>query len=153
MTRTLISDLLFPGGGVETELLRLHDALDAAQESTDAPRDEGVARAPEFQEHTTGAPSLLDAYYAFWNLLAVRERIDRPYKSSRTDRVGLLPALAPGPLSARVQEALNTFRDRTQDTRYLSTTCCTRVPSTVAVAHGPRSRPRHQRWLCGRLRL
>ena len=128
MTRTLIYDLLFAAGGVETELLRLHDALGAAQEWTNwarqqIPRDESVARGPEYREGT-GAPSLLDAHYAFWNLLAwtraVQERIDRPYKPGSKDRAGLLPAVAPAPLRTRIHKALNTFRDRTKDTRYFA---------------------------------
>jgi hypothetical protein len=87
------------------------------------PGDESVARAPGFREGT-GAPSLLDAYYAFWNLLSwtrtVQERVDRPYTRSRTDRAGLFPGLTVGPLRARIQEALNTSRDRTKDTRYFA---------------------------------
>jgi len=101
MTRTLLHELLFAVGGVETEFPRLCEALDAAQLWSDEsrrkhPRDDDMQQAPEFREYT-GAPSLLDAHFAFWNLLAwtraVQDRVDRSFRPGSAERVGLLPAL------------------------------------------------------------
>jgi hypothetical protein len=125
MTRTLLHDVLFAAGSVEAEFLRLGDALADAQEWTDNARQElpqrdDIERAPEFREHT-GAPSLLDGHFAFWNLLsglrAVQDRVDRRFRPGRAERVGLLPAMASGPRRDRVADALARFQTRTKDTR------------------------------------
>jgi len=124
MTRMLLRDLLTAGGGVEAEFLRLRDALDAAQEETDAlvgNSPELLAEPwPEFGVQTSALP-LPDAHYAFWNQLtwvrSVADRVDRGYIPSRRERVGLLPAMAAGPRRDRVQRALDTYKQQTRDTR------------------------------------
>jgi hypothetical protein len=67
MTRMLLRDLLTAGGGVEAEFLRLRDALDAAQEETEAlvgNSPELLAEPwPEFGVQTSALP-LPDANYA-----------------------------------------------------------------------------------------
>ena len=82
MTRTLLGEVLYAAGAVETELLRLEADLEAAQMWTDdVLRDQpSNAAADTF----SAAPSLQDAFYAFTNLLvwarAVAERTDRAHK-------------------------------------------------------------------------
>jgi hypothetical protein len=129
MSRVLLRELLFAGGGVEAEFLRLCDAVEVAQTEynesvANALRADEVERHPDFREYTT-SPSLVDAHYAFCNVLSwtrsVAERVERGHRSPNdTDRVGLLPAMASGPRRDRVAEALDAFRERTLDMRHLA---------------------------------
>lgn len=124
ITRTLLDEVLFAAGGVEAELLRLRRTTATAQEWTDQalrehPRSEGALAT------FSGAPTLLEGYYAFttglWWARAVDERTDRPYKPGRhTPRSGLLPALAPGDLHDRVAAALQQLRRDLHETRLMA---------------------------------
>lgn len=117
-TRGLLSELLYAAGGIEQESLRLEHAVAEAQRWTDEacklfpPRnpEEIAAGAKSF----SGAPTLLDASYAFNNVMiwarAVCERIERPYKPNHKEQVGLLPALSPGPLRDRVRQAFDRLK-------------------------------------------
>ena len=122
MTRTLLDEVLYAAGGVETELIRLEADVEAAQRWTDdAFRDQ-----PSNGGGNTfsGAPSLQDAFYAFTNLLfwarAVEERTDRVYKRGSPSRTGLLPALAPGELHDRVAAALRSLKRDLAETRWMA---------------------------------
>ena len=125
MTRGLILEVIHAAGGVERELAQVQAALEEAQ----AWADQAVLNFPNEREKplwgvNAAAPSLVDVSYAFVNLLiwarTVRERVERPWRPRSTKRVGLLPALEPGPLQDRVADALSILDDALAEARYLT---------------------------------
>jgi hypothetical protein len=110
---------------VERELAQVEAALEEAQAWT----DQAVLNFPSEREKplrgvNAAAPSLVDVSYAFVNLLiwarTLRERVERPWRPRSTKRVGLLPALEPGPLQDRVTDALSSLDDALAEARYLT---------------------------------
>jgi hypothetical protein len=129
MTSTLLWELVMAAGAVETEHVRLGDALDAAQEWTDdflrqfppTPEEE---RAPEGVHHTVALP-LLDAHHSMWNMLtwtrAVDERLKRDdYDGEVSEPAGLIPAMAEHPRRQQVVDARARFRSKVGDTRHFA---------------------------------
>jgi hypothetical protein len=107
ITEGLLEGVVYAAGGVERELERVEQAMEEAQRWTDEARATYPSQ-PGVSQHF-GAPSLVDASYAFINLLwwarAVRERVKRPHRPGSKELVGLLPTLAPGPLRDEVAAA------------------------------------------------
>jgi hypothetical protein len=125
VTRGLILEVIHATGGVERELAHVQTALEEAQAWTDQaalnfPRERGKRLLGSY----AAAPTLVDASYAFVNLLTwsrtLRERVERPWRPRSPKRVGLLPALAPGPLQNRVADALSVLDDALIESRYLT---------------------------------
>jgi hypothetical protein len=125
MTRGLIVEVIYAAGGVERELAQMQAALEEAQAWT----DRASSSFPEHREKPlhashSAAPTLADASYAFVNLLTwartLRERVERPWRSRSPKKVGLLPALHPGPLQDRVGRALRVLDDALTEARHLT---------------------------------
>jgi len=116
MTRGLIVEVIYAAGGVERELAQMQAALEEAQAWTDrAPSSFPEHREKPLHGSYSAAPTLVDASYAFVNLLTwartLRERVERPWRPRSPRKVGLLPALHPGPLQDRVGRALSVLDD------------------------------------------
>jgi hypothetical protein len=149
MTRGLILEVIHAAGGVERELAQVQAALEEAQ----AWADQAVLNFPSEREKplrgvNAAAPSLVDVSYAFVNLLiwarTVRERVERPWRPRSTKRVGLLPALEPGPLQDRVADALSILDDalgRSPISHQLCATCGESAVNFHPGCGGSRGRP------------
>lgn len=126
MTRGLLTEVLYAAGGLEREVAKLGAALAEVQRAADVVPNCPTAGSPQAQpgkSHIT-TPAMREASYAFVNVLswsrAVRERVDRRYKPGISERAGLLPALAPGPLRNAVEKALITLDDALAEARLLT---------------------------------
>ena len=135
MTRGLLAEVLYAAGGVERELRELRRALDDEQRlaAQEAPRPavliQGQATPPA-QRQPIGGPyaavrPVREASYNFVNLVSwarsTVDRTDRPFKPGSSSRAGLLPALRPGELRDRVEDALQHLPTALKDSRSLST--------------------------------
>jgi hypothetical protein len=118
-------EVIHAAGGVERELAQVQAAMEEAKAWTDqAASDFPSERERLLQGSYAAAPTLVDVSYAFVNLLmwarTLRERVERQWRRGSPKKVGLLPALEPGPLQNRVAHALSILDDALAEARYLT---------------------------------
>ena len=143
MTHSLLSEVIYAAGGVEREFQQLCRALADARRSAGeaAPRSSGSGAwvTPQEEAIRPGQPVIpeqaisrasgagsptREASYCFVDLLgwarSTVERTDRPYRPGSSERAGLVPALAEGPLRDGVAAALQQLRAALRDSRFVA---------------------------------
>jgi hypothetical protein len=110
LSQFLLDDALVAAGGVE----RAYDTFTASVAQINAYiAQNGITYSPNHRTNVA-APATQDAWYGFADLIswsrAFEERLDRPPRSGRLRRQGLVPSLRPKRLRNRADAALMTLR-------------------------------------------
>jgi hypothetical protein len=123
LTRTLLQDVLHAAGGVEHEVVRVLDAIDATQRWF----DEAVASDPGWRPEMAArmyVPLESSLAWDYANLLTwlrtVEERIERRGRRRASLKLGLLPALADATVRDDVARLLRAFKQAVGGERELT---------------------------------